>query len=57
MKLNTQQLLFTGFFAATVMTVFNSTINWDKRIYAGAIAFIITIAGAALSKMFIKDKD
>ena len=57
MKLNTQQLLFTGFFAATVMTVFNSTINWDKRIYAGAIAFIITIVGSALSKMFIKDKD
>lgn len=57
MRLNIPQALFTAFFVATIVTVLNSIINWDNRLYAGILAFISTIIGTALSKVIIKDED
>jgi uncharacterized transporter YbjL len=54
-KLNTLQILFVGIFAATIITVTESYINWDKPLYAGIFAGVITLLVAFLSTKIIKD--
>ncbi|USK32592.1 hypothetical protein LIT25_18600 [Bacillus sp. F19] len=57
MKLNVPQIILMSVFVATVVTISNSLIDWDKRIYAGIFAGLTTIVGALIAKVIIKDKD
>lgn len=57
MKLNTPQIVFTSAFVATIVTVVNSYIEWDKQIYAGIFAGITTIIAAVFSKLIFKEMD
>ncbi|TDL76161.1 hypothetical protein [Peribacillus frigoritolerans] len=57
MKLNIPQVILMSFFAATVVTISNSLIDWDKKIYAGIFAGLTTIVGGILAKVIIRDKD
>ncbi|TDL82426.1 hypothetical protein [Peribacillus frigoritolerans] len=57
MKLNIPQAILMGFFAATVITISNSYIDWDNRIYAGIFAGLTIIVCGILSKIIIRVKD
>ncbi|WP_191562464.1 hypothetical protein [Metabacillus idriensis] len=57
MKLNIPQIILMSFFVATVVTISNSLIDWDQRIYAGIFAGLTTIIGGILAKVIIRDKD
>ena len=56
-KFNTPQIIFTAAFAATILTVVSSFIEWDKSIYTGLFAGIITIVGGVFSKIIFKDEN
>ncbi len=43
MKLTFPQILLAAAVVATVMTVADLFIDWEKRIYAGIFAFILTV--------------
>ena len=55
-KFNTPQIIFTAAFAATILTVV-SFVEWDKSIYTGLFAGIITIVGAVFSKIIFKGEN
>ena len=55
-KLNTPQIIFTSAFAATILTVVSSFIEWDKSIYSSLFAGIVTIVGAAFAKIIFKEE-
>ncbi|MGM0922628.1 MAG: hypothetical protein ACQEWW_15650 [Bacillota bacterium] len=57
MKLNIPQIILMSFFVATVVTISNALIDWDKRIYAGVFAGLTTIVGGLLAKVIIRDND
>lgn len=57
MKLNIPQVILMSFFVATVITISNSLIDWDKRIYAGIFAGLTIIVCGILSKFIIRVKD
>jgi uncharacterized transporter YbjL len=57
MKLNIPQIILMCVFAATVVTISNSLIDWDERIYAGIFAGLTTIIGGLLAKVIIRDND
>ena len=57
MKLNTPQIIFTAAFAATILTVASSFVEWDKSIYMGLLAGIITIVGGVFAKIIFKDEN
>jgi hypothetical protein len=57
MKLNIPQIILMSFFVATVVTISNSLIDWDKRIYAGIFAGLTTIVGGLIAKVIIRDND
>jgi hypothetical protein len=54
MKLNIPQIILMSFFVATVVTISNSLIDWDRRIYAGIFAGLTTIVGGLLAKVIIR---
>ncbi|MGG4489861.1 hypothetical protein [Metabacillus idriensis] len=57
MKLNLPQIILMSVFAATVVPISNSLIDWDKRIYAGIFAGLTTIVGGLMAKVIIRDND
>lgn len=57
MKLNIPQIILMSFIAATVITISNSLIDWDKRIYAGIFAGLTVIVCGILANFIIRDKD
>ena len=57
MRLNTPQVLFMAFFAATIITISSYIVDWDKRIYAGIFAFIATFVSGIFAKILFKDKN
>ncbi len=56
-KLNTAQIIFTSVFVATILTVVDSFTEWDKSIYKGLFAGIMTIVGALFAKFIFKDQN
>ncbi len=56
-KLNTAQIIFTSVFVATILTVVDSFTEWDKSIYKGLFAGIMTIIGALFAKFIFKDQN
>ena len=56
-KLNTPQIIFTSAFAATILTIVSSFVEWDKSIYMGFLAWIITIVGGVFAKIIFKDEN
>ena len=56
-KLNTPQIIFTSAFAATILTIVNSFVEWDKSIYMGLLAGIITMVGGVFAKIIFKDEN
>ena len=56
-KLNTPQIIFTSAFAATILTIISSFVEWDKSIYMGLLAGIITIVGGVFAKIIFKDEN
>ena len=56
-KLNTPQIIFTSAFAATILTIISSFVEWDKSIYMGLLAGIITMVGEAFAKIIFKDEN
>ncbi|QFK72397.1 hypothetical protein F7984_14675 [Pradoshia sp. D12] len=56
-KLNTPQIIFTSAFVATILTVVDSFVDWDKSIYRGLFAGIMTIVGAVFAKIIFKDEN
>jgi hypothetical protein len=57
LKLNIPQIILMSFFVASVVTISNSLLDWDKRIYAGIFAGLTTVVGGILAKVLIRDKD
>lgn len=55
-KLSIPQILFTAFFVATLITVSDSFIEWDKPIYHGIYAGALFIVGVVIAKVIFKDK-
>lgn len=55
-KLSIPQILFTAFFVATLITVSDSFIEWDKPIYHGIYAGVLFIVGVVIAKVIFKDK-
>jgi hypothetical protein len=56
MRLNIPQILFMSFFVATIMTISDSVIKWEHRIYVGIFAGITTMVGSSLAKFIFKDR-
>lgn len=56
-KLNTRQIIFTSAVAAIILTVVNSFIEWDKSIYTGLFAGIMTFVVAVFAKIIFKDEN
>lgn len=55
MKLNIPQIILMSFLAATLITISNSFVEWDSRLYAGIFAGTTIILSAILSKFVIRD--
>lgn len=56
-KLNTPQILLTAAFVATAVTIVDSFAEWDKAIYEGLLAAVMTFVGAAFAKIIFKDEN
>lgn len=56
-ELNTPQIIFPSVVAATMLTVVNYFVEWDKSIYTGLFAGIIIFIGAVFAKIILKDKN
>lgn len=56
-KLNTPQIIFTSAFVATILTIVSFFVEWDKSIYMGLLAGIITIVGGVFAKIIFKDEN
>ncbi|TDL76146.1 hypothetical protein [Peribacillus frigoritolerans] len=57
MKLNIPQMILMSFIAATVITISDSFIEWDSRLYAGIFAGTTIIFSAILTKIVIRDAE
>lgn len=53
-KFNLDQVLFTVFFAATILTFARGYV-WENRIYFGIIAFIVYLLIAFISQKLFRD--
>jgi|GEM_PF-5987845 len=50
---NPQILLFAAIFA-TIMTIADSMIEWEKKIHAGIFAFLTAIVAGKIAQLIIK---
>ncbi|MEM5016524.1 hypothetical protein WKH31_09560 [Metabacillus indicus] len=57
MKLNIPQAILMSFIAATLITISNSFVEWDSRLYDGIFAGTTIILSAILSKIVIRDAE
>jgi hypothetical protein len=54
-KLNFSQGMFTAFFVATILTMADTIIDWDSRIYFGSFAFFISLTVSFIARKIIED--
>ncbi|PQD94368.1 hypothetical protein CYL18_15175 [Pradoshia eiseniae] len=52
---NPQILLFAAI-TATIMTISDSMMEWEKKIHAGIFAFLTAIVAAKIAQLIIKDE-
>lgn len=54
-KLNFSHGLFTAFFVATILTMADTMIDWNNRIFFGIFAFFISLTVSFIAQKIIKD--
>ena len=55
-KLTTPQVLLSATIIATIMTITDSLIEWEKKIHAGIFAFIVALLASKIAQLIIKDE-
>ena len=55
-KLTIPQILLSAAILATIMTIADSMIEWEKKIHAGIFAFLTSIVAAKIAQLIIKDE-
>ena len=53
-KLTIPQILLSAAILATIMTIADSMIEWESKLYAGIFAFLTAIAAAKIAQLIIK---
>ena len=56
-KATIPQIIFSSAFVATVLTVVDSYVEWDKSIYSGLFAGLMTLVGFVFAKTIFKDEN
>ena len=55
-KLTIPQILLFAAITATIMTIADSMMEWESKMYAGVFAFLTAIVAAKIAQLIIKDE-
>ena len=53
-KLTNPQILLFAAITATIMTIADSMMEWESKLYAGFFAFLTAIVAAKIAQLMIK---
>ena len=53
-KLTIPQILLSAAILATIMTIADSMIEWESKLYAGIFAFLTAIVAGMIAQLIIK---
>ena len=53
-KLTIPQILLSAAILATIMTIADSMIEWESKLYAGIFAFLTAIVAGKIAQLIIK---
>ena len=56
-KATIPQIIFLSAFVATVLTVVDLYVEWDRSIYAGLFAGLMTLIGIIFAKIIFRDEN
>ena len=56
-KATIPQIIFLSAFVATVLTVVDLYVEWDRSIYAGLFAGLMTLIGIVFAKIIFRDEN